>query len=98
MRFSEWLETKLAEVLNPELDRLKKDEKQLIMSMEMRKDPMGRLMGFNKAGYIDAANKLKEVRARIRELEGGAVSSGDPISPTSEIRPVPAWIQSRRAV
>lgn len=98
MRFSEWLETRLAEALNPELDRLKKDEKQLIMSMEMRKDPMGRVLGINKAGYISAAEELKKARARIRELEGGAASSGDPMSPTSEIRPVPAWIQSRRAV
>jgi len=45
------------------------------MSMELRKDPMGRIMGFNKAGYIDAANKLKEVRAKIKELEGGATPS-----------------------
>ena len=93
MRFSHWLERRLSEALSPELNRLKREEKQLLMSMENRKDPMtGAVLGVNKAGYIDAANKLKEVRARIKELEGGAVSSGD------EVRPVPAWIQSRRAV
>lgn len=74
MRFSDWLETRVAGSLNPELDRLRKDEKQLIMSMEMRKDPMtGAVVGINKAGYITAAEELKKVRARIRELEGGEV-------------------------
>jgi hypothetical protein len=92
MRFSEWLEKRLAEHLNPELEGLKRQEQQLLMSMEMRKDPMGRIMGFNKAGYIDAANKLKEVRARIKELESGAAPS------SNEVKPIPAWIQGRKAV
>lgn len=93
MRFSKWLERRLAEALNPELDRLRREEKQLIMSMEMRKDPMtGAVVGINKAGYITAAEELKKVRARIKELEGGTTSSGD------EVRPIPAWIQSRKAV
>jgi hypothetical protein len=92
MRFSQWLERRLAEALDPELEGLKRQEHQLLMSMDMRKDSMGRLVGINKAGYTDAANKLKEVRAKIKELEGGnAPSSG-------EVKPVPAWIQSRRAV
>jgi len=41
MRFSEWIEKKLCEALNPELGSLRRQEKQLLMSMEMRKDPSG---------------------------------------------------------
>jgi hypothetical protein len=92
MRFSKWLESRMLETMNPELEGLKRQEQQLLMSMEMRKDPMGRVIGFNKAGYTDAANKLKEVRARIKELEGKTASSND------EVKPIPAWIQGRRAV
>ena len=87
MRFSEWIERRLAEALNPELDRLKHEEKRLVASMEGRKDPStGSLIGINKAGYVDAANKLKEVRAKIKASESG------------EVKPIPAWIQGRRAV
>jgi hypothetical protein len=91
MSFSEWLKNRLVESLNPELEGLKRQEQQLLMSMEMRKDPMGRITVVNRAGYIDAENKLKEVRARIKELE----SRGDP---DQEIKPIPAWIRGRRAV
>jgi hypothetical protein len=86
MRFSEWLEKKLCEALNPELESLRRQEKQLLMSMEMRKDPSGAIYGINRAGYMDASNKLKEVRAKIKELEG----SGDPKQTT---KPIPDWIR-----
>lgn len=93
MRFSEWLERRLSEGLNPELDRLKREEKQLLMSMENRKDPMtGAVVGINKAGYIAAARELEKVRAKIKELEGVLAPSED------KVRPIPGWIQSRRAV
>lgn len=94
MKFSNWLKKRLNESLNPELERLKREEKQLIMSMEMRKDPRtGAIMGINKAGYIDAANRLKEIRAKIKELEGGNKSTTN-----SEVKPVPAWMQGKKAV
>lgn len=90
MRFSEWLERRLKESLSPELSRLRDEEKRLLSSMEGRKDPAtGMVVGINKAGYVDAANKLKEVRTRIKELEG---------SVKGQIRPVPAWIKNNKAV
>lgn len=87
MRFSEWLERRVAEALDPELDRLKRDEKLLLMSIEGRKDSKGMVHGINKAGVIDAVAKLKEVRAKIKAKESG-----------SEAKPIPAWMQGRRAV
>lgn len=91
MRFSEWIEKKIVETLNPELERLKREEKLLVMSMEGRKDSRGAVHGINKAGYIDAAKKLKEVRARIKEIEEGAEDKKD-------VRPIPAWLKGRKAV
>lgn len=86
MKFSEWLQK---ESLNPELERLKREEKLLIMSMEGRKDSRGAVHGINKAGYIDAANKLKEVRAKIKALENDEHNN---------VRPIPKWLQGRKAV
>lgn len=88
MRFSEWLERRVVESLNPELERLKREEKLLLMSIEGRKDPSGAIYGINKAGVIDAMNKLKEVRAKIKELEGSK----------DDVKPLPAWMQGRKAV
>jgi predicted translin family RNA/ssDNA-binding protein len=92
MKFSKWLKKRIVETLNPELNNLKRQEQQILMSMEMRKDPNGAIYGINKAGYVDAANKLKEVRAKIKELESSAVPS------SGEVKPVPAWIQSQKTV
>ena len=86
MSFSEWLKKRLIEALNPELDRLKRQEQQLIMSMEMRKDPMGRIMAVNRAGYIGAENELKKIRAKIKELED-STGSGTPTMESSRSRP-----------
>ena len=61
--------SKLLESLNPELDRLKREEKMLVMSIEGRKDPMGRVLGINRAGYEEATRKLKEIREKIKSLE-----------------------------
>lgn len=87
MRFSEWLKRKLVEALDPELDSLKAQEKKLLASMEARKDPMGRVLGINKAGYADAAKMLGEIRAKIKAKEGSAKSGS-----------LPAWMHGRRAV
>lgn len=93
MTFSEWLEKRIAENLNPEIERLKRDEKLLLMSIENRKDPMGRVLGVNMAGYTDATRKLKEIRAKIKAIE-------EKDSPATEkgTRPLPAWMQGRKAV
>lgn len=88
MRFSEWLERRVVEELNPELERLKRDERLLLMSIEGRKDSNGMVHGINRAGVIDAMAKLKEVRAKIKALEAGG----------PEVKPLPAWMQGRRAV
>lgn len=100
MRFSEWLETRLSEALNPELDRLKREEKQLLMSMEMRKDPRtGAVLGINKAGYITAAEELKKVRARIKELGDAGVSEAPkPSVVGTKTGSLPSWMQGRRAI
>lgn len=90
MKFSEWLERRLIESLNPELEGLKRDEKLLLMSIEGRKDPSGAIYGINKAGAIDAINKLKEVRARIKELENQEGKGN--------IRPLPSWMQGKKAI
>lgn len=88
LRFPEWLERRLAESLDPELERLKHDEKLLLMSIEGRKDPKGMIVGINKAGAIDAVNKLKEIRAKIKALEASK----------DKTKPLPAWMQGRKAI
>ena len=91
MKFSKWIEKKLNENLNPEIDRLRREEKMLLMSIEGRKDPNGMIIGINKAGVVDAMNRLKEVRSKIKELEGSAPAKSD-------ISPVPSWIKNNKAV
>lgn len=91
MKFSAWLERRLTESLNPELDKLRRDEKLLLMSIEGRKDPMGRVLGVNAAGYVGAVRDLKELRAKIKEIEAKADKKDEP-------KPLPAWMQSRKAV
>jgi hypothetical protein len=82
----------MGESSNPELGRLKDQEREILNKMGFLKDPEGRLIGFNAHTFRQLSEKLKEVRARIKELEGGG---GDA---AQEIKPIPAWIQSRRAV
>lgn len=92
MKFASWLENRLTEsLLSPELDRLKRDERMLLMSIEGRKGPNGAIVGINKAGVIDAMNKLKEVRARIAELEAKSDDKG-------KAGPIPSWIRDRKVV
>ena len=91
MRFSKWIERSLDEVLNPELDRLKRDERMLVSAMDGRKGHGGAVYGINKAGFVDAMNKLKEVRAKIKDIEASDATKSDK-------KPIPAWIQSKRAV
>jgi len=86
--FSKWAENRMSEQLNPDLERLKRDEKLLLMSIEGRKDPSGAIYGINKAGAIDAINKLKEVRAKIKALEASKDTT----------KPLPAWIQGRKVI
>jgi len=93
MKFSKWLKKRIVETLNPELNNLKRQEQQILMSMEMRKDPNGAIYGINKAGYVDAANKLKEIRARIKELE-----SKENTNSSDGIMPIPDWIKNRKTV
>lgn len=87
MKFSEWLKVRIKEALDPELDRLKRDEKLLLMSIEGRKDPMGRVLGVNKAGYLQAVEELKQLRAKIKAKEGDQGA-----------KPLPAWMHDRKAV
>jgi hypothetical protein len=92
MRFSEWLGRRMGESSNPEMGKLKDQEREILNKMGFLKDPAGRLMGFNAHTFRQLSEKLKEVRARIKELEGyDAPSSG-------EVKPIPAWIQGRKAV
>lgn len=91
MRFSEWIKRKLNESLNPELERLKREEKLLLMSIEGRKDSKGMVHGINKAGVIDAMAKLKEVREKIKALE---MPKSDP----GKVGQVPAWLRGKEAV
>lgn len=89
MRFSAWLESKMAALPDAGLERLKRDEKLLLMSIEGRKDPNGMIVGINRAGVVDAMNKLKEVRAKIKAIEEKGQGSA---------KPLPAWMQGKKAI
>lgn len=91
MKFSRWIERRLSEALNPELDRLKRDERLLLMSIQGRVDPMGMVTGINKKGYDDAMRDLKSLREKIKSIE----SKGEE---TGEVSPIPDWIKNNKAV
>ena len=61
------------------------------MSIEGRKAPDGSIIGINKAGVIDAINKLKEVRTKIKTLEG---TKSDP----DKVSKIPAWMHGKKAL
>jgi hypothetical protein len=82
-------EIRLGESLNPELDRLKRDERLLLMSMQGRVDPMGMVIGINKKGYYDAMKELKSVREKIKAIESKVDKSG-------RVSPTPDWIKNRK--
>ena len=89
MRFSAWLESRIAALPDPNLERLKRDERMLLASIENRKGHGGVAVGINAAGIMDAMNKLKEVRGKIEAIEKKGQAS---------TKPLPAWIQGKRAV
>lgn len=91
MKFSKWIERRLSEALNPELDRLKRDEKLLLMSIQGRVDSMGMVTGINKKGYEDAMRDLKSLKEKIKAIE----SKGEE---ADKISPIPDWIKNNRAV